>query len=173
LWIPLLSSTTENNQVDINHQNDVIVPIQSSILHFQNRILFIGGFIHDNSGDDEESAIADAIILDKIFCLKENDDTKETKYFGLCEVRECSLPHVIRGSSCCIYDGKLTVLGGLPGWNVNFSPSNDPWQLIDEYLLKGSDGNLNSQVVSGKWSSLPIRLPFDVILQGLAFSMTM
>lgn len=173
LWIPLLSSTTENNQIDINHQNVVIVPIQSSILHFQNQILFLGGFIPDNTGDDEESAIADAIILDKIFCLKENDDTKETTYFALSEVRECSLPHAIRGASCCIYNGKLTVLGGLPGWNVNVSLSNDPWQRIAEYLLSGSDGNLNSQVVSSKWSCLPIRLPFDVILQGLAFSMMM
>jgi hypothetical protein len=172
LWTPLLSCTTYNNKIKPNHQNDLTVPIQSSILHLQNQILFLGGFIYDNNNDSD----ADTIILDKILYLQEDGETVDMTHFVLGEVKECSLPYAIRGSSCCIYDGKLTMLGGLTGWSVNSLPSNDPWQLIDEYSLNGTSsngGSLNKQIVSGTWSCLPIRLPFDVILEGLTFSMMM
>jgi hypothetical protein len=169
LWIPLLSYTTDNDQIKTNHQNNLTLPIQSSILHLQNQILFLGGFIYDNNSDSD----TDTIILDKIFFLQEESETIDNTHFVLGEVKECSLPYAIRGSSCCIYDGKLTMLGGLTGWNVNSLPINDPWQLIDEYSLNGNGGNLNNQILSGTWSCLPIKLPFDVILEGLAFSMKM
>lgn len=194
-WLPLLTPTNNNN--DNNSNNFGTVPNQSCIVSFQNKILFLGGFIpsDNNNYQDEErpyvSPVTNTIILDTMLSLREENTTTITSHFILEEevvVVERfvvnKLPHPIRGASCCVYGGKLTIFGGSSGWNLNSSQTTRAqlWQQGMEYSPKiscssatGSTNLLDHQEENDPilWEPLPIGLPYESIMEGLSFSVTL
>jgi len=154
-------------------ESNIVVGMNTSTIVYHDKILLIGGIIpcsyNSNNDDDDEYYNEDYTHLDNVSVLDlkvteshQNDDTTCTSPSTMLSIPNLPIP--VRGASSCIYDGTLTVLGGLSSFSseIYTKESSTVWQLH-------CDANEVAQ-----WKIHPsIRLPHAALLNGLCFSIVL
>jgi len=154
-------------------ESNIVVGMNTSTIIYHDKILLIGGIIpcsyNSNNDDDDEYYNEDYTNLDNVSVLDlqvnenyQNDDTTCTSPSTMLSIPNLPIP--VRGASSCIYDGTLTVLGGLSSFSseIYTNQSSTVWQLH-------CDANEVAQ-----WKIHPsIRLPHAALLNGLCFSIVL